>query len=285
MFNRSARTIAIISIIFILVLACTLPGNTAATSIPVVPKAESKPTSALSTKTEAIVPTKESTAKVVSTPTPEPQPPTEKPKPTSIVSGAEKLSFSPGGTSVSVTTNINKGDIKKYLIRANKGQMLMVSSFSPANDVVFDLDGISDGSIIARSVTEWNFWLTATQDYLISVKPGGESSNFTLNVTAPANIVFKAGEISATVSGHIQDHATNRYLARANQGQIMTVTITSPDDEVLLTVYGLDDGVPLVRHVSGASEWTGKLPATQDYVIDAVSVGSETDFSLKVTIK
>jgi len=52
----------------------------------------------------------------------------------------------------------------------------------------------------------------------------------------------------------------------AQQGQIMAVEITSPNNGVLLSVVG-QDGTPLKRYQNGPPSWTSTLPATQDYFI------------------
>ena len=65
----------------------------------------------------------------------------------------------------------------------------------------------------------------------------------------------------------------------------MTVTITSPRGDVLLEIYGISDGQPLVRVPMGVSKWTGKLPGTQDYAIKAVSVGSATEYKIVFTVR
>ena len=64
----------------------------------------------------------------------------------------------------------------------------------------------------------------------------------------------------------------------------MTVVITSPNNDVLLTVYGFETGDPLVRYVSGAWQWSGTLPASQDYMIHAVSVGAATGYRVDISI-
>ncbi len=89
--------------------------------------------------------------------------------------------------------------------------------------------------------------------------------------------------MSATVTGHIGQNDIHHYVLRALAGQTMEVIITSPNNDVLLTVYGAD-GVVLKRHAVGDPEWRGELPSTQDYFINAVSVGEETDYELAVTI-
>jgi hypothetical protein len=76
------------------------------------------------------------------------------------------------------------------------------------------------------------------------------------------------------------------YLLRAARGQTMTVAVIAPPNTVGLTIYGLDDGNPLVRAVSGATSWTGQLPATQDYVIQVVpAVDAPVNFSVQTTVR
>lgn len=99
----------------------------------------------------------------------------------------------------------------------------------------------------------------------------------------PTRIRFEPGATSATVAGHIGQNGIDRYVLEALAGQTMEVRITSPDNDVLLDIWGAD-GTILKRHAVGAAYWAGPLPATQDYFIGAVSVGGETNYLLTVTI-
>jgi hypothetical protein len=109
----------------------------------------------------------------------------------------------------------------------------------------------------------------------LSTVPGAEAD--------ATRIQFEPGATSATVTGHVRQLGVVRYVLRAVEGQSMDVVITSPRSDVLLNVIGAD-GTPLKRYVDGRSRWQGILPATQDYYLDAVSIGAATDFTLKVTI-
>lgn len=99
----------------------------------------------------------------------------------------------------------------------------------------------------------------------------------------PIRIQFEPGATSATVSGYIETHDVDRYVLRALAGQTMEVIITSPNNDVLLTIVGAD-GIPLKRYVDGTAQWRGELPSTQDYFIEAVSVGGATSYELSVWI-
>ena len=97
-------------------------------------------------------------------------------------------------------------------------------------------------------------------------------------------IQFEPGATSATVGGSIEQNSVERYVLRASAGQIMDVTITSLNSDVLLDVWGAD-GTVLKRSADGMAYWRGELPSTQDYFIEAVSVGNGTDYGLTVVIR
>jgi len=216
-------------------------------------------------------------------------------KPTSTIpastfqaASALRISFDAGATASDVTGSLPPAGATWYVIGALQGQT-MILSLSSANDnttlEVTDPSGNSLGRP-TRPDTAWSGVLPASGDYLVKVFTEGASpSNFDLSVTIPQRIVFETGGISSTVDGSVgANHITN-YLARASAGQTMTVTLSAPANSAAITVYGLQDGQPLVRAASGATSWSGKLPATQDYMIDVVSSGSRADYSLKITIK
>lgn len=102
--------------------------------------------------------------------------------------------------------------------------------------------------------------------------------------TAPTRVEFAAGATAATLNGSLEGRATAEYLVYAFGGQAMEVTITSADSRILLTIVGAD-GMPLKRSVDGEASWQGTLPATQDYVVKAVSYSADpTDYTIDIAI-
>ena len=99
-----------------------------------------------------------------------------------------------------------------------------------------------------------------------------------------ARIEFPAGQTSAEVFAELAAGATDSYLVRGQQGQTISVEVTSPNDDVLLSVVG-QDGTPLKRYQNGSPSWTGELTATQDYILQAVSVGQATSYTLRISIE
>jgi heat shock protein HslJ len=99
-----------------------------------------------------------------------------------------------------------------------------------------------------------------------------------------ARIEFPPGQSSAEVFAELTAGMTDSYLVRGEQGQTMSAEITSPNNDVLLSVIA-EDGTPLKRYQNGLPSWTGTLPATQDYVLQAVSVGETAAYTLRVQIE
>jgi hypothetical protein len=115
------------------------------------------------------------------------------------------------------------------------------------------------------------------------------SATATLMSTPPSTgvdairIEFEAGAASATVTGDVSQLGVTRYVLRAFAGQTMDVAITTPRSDVLLNVIGAD-GTPLKRYVDGKSRWRGVLPDSQDYYLEAVSIGAATRLRLRVVL-
>jgi heat shock protein HslJ len=98
-----------------------------------------------------------------------------------------------------------------------------------------------------------------------------------------ARIEFPPGQTSAEVFAELAAGATDSYIVYGQEGETMSIEITSPNNDVLLSVV-TEDGTPLKRYQNGLSSWTGELPATQDYVLQAVSAGQPTSYTLWVSI-
>ena len=200
-----------------------------------------------------------------------------------------RISFARGATSAAMEGNLGNAPARDYLLRALKGQTMIVSLFSPSANTRLEvlLRGQRDPLPAQASGDEyWRGVLPTTGDYILRVSSRTRNARYSLFVEIPRRISFARGAISGSVDGATSDRRTVAYLVRAMGGQQMTVELTAPRDTAGLTIYGLEDGQPLVRAVSGATSWTGELPATQDYVIEvSPAVDSAVRFTVDVTIQ
>ena len=113
----------------------------------------------------------------------------------------------------------------------------------------------------------------------------GSSSGESFPPEDPIRIAFDAGETSAQIGPTaIAEYDTDYYVLQALEGQEMTVEITSPNNDVVLTIV-TEDGMPIKRYQNGPpASWTGTLPDSQDYYVYAISFGPDTSYTLTVQI-
>ncbi len=246
------------------------------------------------TQTAAVQPDNTSTPQVVvitATDTPAAIPPTATTAPVVLPSttpdltiGAVELFFKAGGTSVADSGSLAAGATRKLKLRLGINQLLELVLTSSANDMTVGVRG-QDGGVLRDPATlmVWNGWLPSTQYYIITLY-APTATNYSLNIIVPARLSFSGSSTTTSYTGPIAQPDTVDFLVHGNAGQNMNVTLASAHSDVLLTIYGLDDGSPLVRYVSGATSWDGSLPATQDYVIQARATGSSTSFTVTVTM-
>lgn len=202
--------------------------------------------------------------------------------------GMTRIIFAQGATEAQTQGSLAARQSRDFVVNAGQGQTMMLDLSSSTDDATLVVTGaqVVNPQVLRASPVGWLGLLPATEDYIIRVTAGSAATNFSLNVLIPQRITFAPGSISKTVTGVTAERRIVRYLLRASAGQTMTATVIAPPDTAGLTIYGLDDGSPLVRAVSGATAWTGQLPGTQDYVIDIVpAVDATIHFSLQVVVQ
>lgn len=197
-----------------------------------------------------------------------------------------RLRFASGATAIAVQGQVNAGEQKGYVLAAMKDQVILATLSSASGTVTVKItasDGASLEGSPAGGTTSAMAKLPSNQDYIVWVTGVGQASNFGLNVTIPSRITFGPGETSASRDGVVSQHMPVSYVLRALAGQTMTVNLTGND--IGLTIWGLQDGTPLIRAVSEAKSFNQKLTVTQDYIIEAVPAVDATMFTMQVTVK
>jgi hypothetical protein len=135
----------------------------------------------------------------------------------------------------------------------------------------------------------WQGILPKTQDYTIRVSARGQKLSYCLRMTVFGRIQFARGATSALVTSPQQHcvpqaaEVVGAYALRASAGQTMRVSISSPEHNTYLTITGAD-GRALKYYDDWSTNWQGILPATQDYHLQPVSVGNDSQFTIKVTV-
>ena len=237
------------------------------------------------------------------TPIPSPPPPATAtmaaPTPTTGPEPQRKrINFQPGSTTAVEQGNIAASGMAEYVVAAQAGQTMSVKVTSPQDQVILVIYG-ADGTVLLTDhvgVASWSGPLPSTQDYNIDLKSHASTPvNYTLEVTLSTQpgpspqpttrrIRFAPGATTAIEQGSLAAGGMDRYVLAATAGQIMSVNVSSSQGQVILVIYGAD-GTVLISDHAGTTHWSGQLPSTQDYYIDARSVGSvAVEYTLQVTI-
>ena len=197
------------------------------------------------------------------------------------------IAFAPGSTSATLAGSVAAGGIQEYNLWVGARQLIMIDFESALPNAYLQILGGASGQLLGQTVpgaTRWEGTTPSTQLYRIRVISTGNSTTYSLGVTIPRRINFARGAISAVVAGNVYSGEINSYILRALGGQTMTATLNAHASGVWLEIYGLSDSQPLVRASDGLAQWTGQLPATQDYIIKVVSTGPHTTYHLGLTI-
>lgn len=100
-------------------------------------------------------------------------------------------------------------------------------------------------------------------------------------------IRFARGRNSTVVRGRITRADRDQYLLRARAGQWMTVRLDAADSRVGFDVFvtqGLE-ALPVTEADQLQREWTGRLPAGDEYYINVLTPGAGGEYSFEVKIE
>lgn len=208
-------------------------------------------------------------------------------------SGMTRIRFARGTTSGIVSDSLPAGGEHTYLLGALQGQVMLAHAIAwtdpgerePQTTVrVYRTDGV-ELSAPGGVGSLWTGRLPGTGDYIVRVRATSGPTPYTLAVQIPLRVVVDRENPSGSYSGLAPSRAPVDYVIKGERGQALAVDLRSERPGTQLHVYGLDDGIQLARLTDRLQRWSGRLPATQDYVVSVVPAGEETSYELLVTLR
>lgn len=103
-------------------------------------------------------------------------------------------------------------------------------------------------------------------------------------VPVVGRIQFTRGATSGYTTNQLPGGAIVDYLVDARSGQTMLASVSSPNSNVYLGVSGVSDGAVLLPLSARRTDFTGALPATQDYRLTLAAPPEGSQFTLQVII-
>lgn len=98
---------------------------------------------------------------------------------------------------------------------------------------------------------------------------------------------FPRGATSTVLKGSVIRGDRDTYLLGAREGQTMSVRITSLEDNAVFQIYRPGGKVTLegAGESEDATEWSGELPVTGDYLIVVGGTRGNATYKLEIKIK
>ncbi len=97
-------------------------------------------------------------------------------------------------------------------------------------------------------------------------------------------VQFPHGGTSFLTSGMITSAVKHCFLLGAGANQLLTVSASSAEDNMLIDVFTGDDMAAVIPRSPPSSQWVGLLPATQGYLIVLTTTGTTADYFLSIEL-
>lgn len=98
---------------------------------------------------------------------------------------------------------------------------------------------------------------------------------------------FPRGRTTTVLKNSVVRGTVDRYTLGARNGQTMSVHITSVEKNAVFTIYTPTGGGTLEGAGEGqdATDWSGELPQSGDYVIEVGGTRGNASYTLEITIR
>jgi hypothetical protein len=95
---------------------------------------------------------------------------------------------------------------------------------------------------------------------------------------------FARGRTTTVIKDAVVRGTRDRYILGARAGQTLIVHITSLEDNAVFDIYA-KGGKQVLDGAQEATDWTGELPRSGDYVIEVGGTRGNASYTLEVTIR
>ncbi len=185
------------------------------------------------------------------------------------------------------------GALQQYRFPARGGETLTLSlSTEPPQGAVLSLWG-ADGTVLLSNhagAQHWSGEVPSTQDYIVAVLSRDQDVHYLLTIqrvastpapSPPARLQLDAHG-QGQVEGTLQPGEIRPFAVSAQAGQELEVHLsTQPPGSAILAIWGADGTVLLSDHAT-ATQWRGKIPQTQDYMLAVIGGPNAATFTLTV---
>lgn len=211
-----------------------------------------------------------------------PVPPTATTVPTTAPGQAVRLNFASGTTNVSAEGYLAANATQRFVFWADKNQLMDISSSgayiaitSPSGKKLVEFDQLW---------TWYRGYISEKGDWYLDIKAGNYARDYSLYLGIPQRISFAPNTSSITVKASVPAGKVHNFVAWANKGQTMSVSI-SPTQNFKISIWHVD-GTVLLSGMGDSTSFEGVLPEAGDYIINVISgAATTTEITLNLAIE
>ncbi len=204
------------------------------------------------------------------------------------LANGQSISFGYGETSAVISGYVPAGGVVSYNLYAFANQNFLVLLSSDSGTSVLSINDVYGNVFLDpnQRQTSYNMYLPRTATYYVNIHSTGYSENFTLQIFIPARVTIPAGQTAAVMSGSVGAYGVVGYTAYMYAGQTARIDdYSGPQPTSFLRVSGLQTGIVYMDYTSYSPSWYSVVPATQDYLIEVISMDLPSNYRLTVDVR
>ena len=208
--------------------------------------------------------------------------------PATQMTSGQSIMFSPGATSAVISGYVPAGGYVSYNLYAFANQNFLVLLSSDSGTSVLSVSDVYGNVYLDanKRQTSYNMYLPRTATYYVNIYSTGYSENFTLQVFIPARVTIPAGKTAAVMSGTVSPYSVVSYTAYMYAGQTARIDdYSGAKPTSFLRVSGLQSGVVYMDYTAYSPSWYSVVPATEDYLIEVISMDQTSNYRLTVDVR
>lgn len=182
-----------------------------------------------------------------------------------------RINFQTGNTNGNVVGAVRANTLTRYVFWGAEGQLMDVSLSSGQSAWIAVQS--RDGRLLLSGSSKWTSYrgyLPVSGDYFIDVYAGSSDVNFELYLMIPQRLSFATGTYGMDFDDSVPAGGVHNYIVYAFKDQTLTVKV-GPEGKVAISIWGVD-GTVLLSSMGESITFVGKLPSTQDWIINVRSV-------------
>lgn len=207
--------------------------------------------------------------------------------PQSLANG-QSIAFAPGATSAIISGYVPAGGYLSYNFYAFANQNFLVLLTSDSGTSVLSISDAYGNVFLDASQrqTSFSMYLPRTVTYYVNVHSQGYAENVTLQIFIPARVTIPQGQTSTVMSGTLAPYSVVSYTAYMYAGQTARIDdYSGSQPNSFLRVSGLQTGLVYMDYTAYSPSWYSVVPATQDYLIEVISMDQPSNYRLTIDVR